>query len=60
MKETEGAFGPVGAIIGAVAGATGYMIECSIKDCDFDTLEFLERTASTAVATSVMGPEGVI
>ena len=60
MKETEGEFGPVGAVIGAIGGAAGYMIECTIKDCDFDTLEFLERTGSSAVASSVMGPAGVI
>lgn len=60
MKETEGAWGPGGAIIGGIGGATGYLLSTQISSSPFSWAQLGTATAFAAANGAFAGPVGVI
>ena len=60
MKDTEGAWGPVGAIIGGLGGLGGYTLNAMISGSRWSPGAALTSTALGAAAGAVAGPNGVV
>ena len=59
MKETQGAQGPVGAIVGAAGGALEYTFHQQIGGNEFSTVDFV-RDVSFGAATGAVSPNPVL
>ena len=60
MKETEGAFGPVGALIGGVGGLTEYALETAISGSEWSWTGAATTTLAGAGAGFAAGPVGLV
>lgn len=60
MKDTEGAFGPVGALVGGVGGLTGYALGAGISGSNWSWAEAAAATAGGAASGAAAGPAGVV
>jgi hypothetical protein len=60
IDQISGAWGPIGAAIGATGGATGYFLQNKISGGPWSWAEFGCNTAGGAAAGAVAGPAGVV
>lgn len=60
MKETEGAWGPVGAFIGGVGGGIGYMMNQQLSGSRFSPTAFTLAVGAGDFGGATAGPAGVV
>lgn len=60
LQYVSGGFGPVGAAIGAIGGAAGYLVEQQISGSKFSPTALATYAAGGAIAGGTAGPMGVI
>lgn len=60
LHNVSGGFGPVGAAIGAVGGAAGYLVEQQISGSKFSPTALATYAADGTIAGGTAGPMGVI
>lgn len=60
LCHVQGAFGPVGAAIGAVGGAAGYLINQQISGSRFSPTTLAWSAGAGAAAGATAGPVGVV
>ncbi len=60
LKQVSGGFGPIGAAIGGVGGAAGYLVAQQISGSPFSPTALATYTAGGALAGGTAGPMGVI
>ena len=60
MKETQGEWGPVGAVIGGVSGAGGYLLKQQIGGDKFSWGGLAASAGAGAALGGFAGPVGII
>ncbi|WP_373747186.1 hypothetical protein [Neisseria dentiae] len=60
LHQVQGAFGPVGAAIGAVGGAAGYLLNQQLSGSKFSPTTLAWQAGAGAAAGAMAGPAAVI
>ncbi|MDO4907913.1 hypothetical protein [Neisseria sp.] len=60
LHRVQGAFGPVGAAIGGVAGGLGYIISQQVSGSTFSPTTLATSVGAGAIAGGLAGPNGVV
>ncbi|OSI10335.1 class IIb bacteriocin, lactobin A/cerein 7B family [Neisseria canis] len=60
LQYVNGAFGPIGAAIGGIGGAAGYLLNQQLSGSKFSPTSLAWATGAGATAGATTGPVGVV